>query len=464
MMRNWNRREFTRNAAMLTLFSPFINMLVKPSTARAQAAAGPAKYLLIMTSNGTDPGVWQPSGGPGAVSFSEMTQPLSAISGDVTLANKFDSRGTAGSHGAIGGLTGNNWGNPNLVSLDFFVADDLRKRGIITQVPSLHLGGVNGQPGLGFKNNNLQAPQFSTSEAFRTIFDGAAPAAPPPTTTPGTPAAPAGPDVNTIKQLRRQSVLDVVRGDITQLQNSFGGLEREKLQIHIQSIQDLESRIAQNLAIAEGSTTTPVAGGGVGGPTQEFVKPVSCSQPNATTGLQPVENSAIHMELATAAFACDITRVAHVEFGHHQSCPVDIPGAKGDWHNDFMHASQNRAPLIATEQFVSQQLVNAVARLKATPAPDGNGTLYSQTFILWVREMGDAVVHAGTNMPFVIAGGAGGYLRGGQYLDGGGAFHLRVLMAAAEAMGVQDVSGFGAPVGSLGATAADRTPFDRLKA
>jgi len=129
-----------------------------------------------------------------------------------------------------------------------------------------------------------------------------------------------------------------------------------------------------------------------------------------------------------------------------------------------MHASQNRDPLIATEQFVSQQLVDAVSRLKATPAPDGNGTLYSQTFILWVREMGDAVIHAGTNMPFVVAGGAGGYLRGGQYIDGGGAFHLRVLMAAAEAMGVQDLSGFGAPVGALGASAADRTPFDQLKA
>jgi hypothetical protein len=149
-----------------------------------------------------------------------------------------------------------------------------------------------------------------------------------------------------------------------------------------------------------------------------------------------------------------------VEFGHHQSCPVDIPGAQGDWHNDFMHASTDRARLRTTEQFMSTQLVNTVARLKATSAPDGNGTLYDQTFILWAREMGDAVIHAGNNMPFVVSGGAGGYLGGGNtYLQGGGAFHLRVLMNAAEAMGVRDMSNFGDP----GASGADRTPFDGLK-
>ena len=177
-------------------------------------------------------------------------------------------------------------------------------------------------------------------------------------------------------------------------------------------------------------------------------------------GLQPIENSAVHMELATTAFACDITRVAHVEFGHHQSCPVNIPGASGDWHNDFMHASANRAPLIATEQFVCNQMVAAVNRLKNTPAPDGNGTLYSQTFILWVREMGDAVIHAGNNMPFAVSGGAGGYLRNGNsFLTGGGAFHLRVLMNAAEAMGITNLSGFG----GAGNGGSDRTPFDGLK-
>ena len=78
-MRNWNRREFTRNTLMLTLFSPFIELL-EPKLAKAQTRPGNAKYLLIVTSNGTEPGVWNPAGSsPGSITFSTMTQPLSKV-------------------------------------------------------------------------------------------------------------------------------------------------------------------------------------------------------------------------------------------------------------------------------------------------------------------------------------------------------------------------------------------------
>jgi hypothetical protein len=110
---------------------------------------------------------------------------------------------------------------------------------------------------------------------------------------------------------------------------------------------------------------------------------------------------------------------------------------------------------------VSQQLTDTIGRLKATPAPDGAGTLYDQTYIIWAREMGDAVIHAGDNMPYVVAGRAGGYLRaGGSYIQGNGTMHLSLLMSAAEAMGARDLSNFGMPT----ASAADRTPFAGIKA
>jgi len=453
-MRNWNRREFTRNVGMLTLFSPFIRLL-EPSVARAQAGAGPAKYLLMIVSNGGEPAMLQPNGG----AFPEVLSPLGMLT-DGFFLNQFDSRGTAGNHAAPGALSAANYEQTE--SLDNFVANDLIARGIVTQVPSLHLGGVKGQQGVSFKNNGMQVPQFEVTEAFRTIFDGVAAPPPAPATGGGTeqPVA-TGPSATAIRLLRRQSVLDVVRGDISQLESAFNGIEREKLQRHIESIRNLENRIAQQLTPADGSTVTPDVVGG-GAPTPTFIAPVACQQPQNRAGDQNITNSGIHLELATAAFACDITRVALVEFGHHQSCPVDIPGARGDWHNEFMHSDGGeRTRLRVTETFMANEIVKTVNRLKQTAAPDGNGTLYDQTFVLWAREMGDAVVHSGTNMPFVVTGGAGGYLRGGTgYLQGGGAFHLRVLMNAAEAMGVQNTTNFG----MRNATGADRTAFDGLKA
>lgn len=467
-MRNWNRREFTRNAGMLALFSPFISLL-DPTVAHAQSGPGRAKYLLIIVSNGTEPGAWNPAGSsPNSITFSQMTEPLAAIRNDVILANRFDSQGSAGNHGSIGAITGNGQYSPQVISLDEWVAQDLRRRGIITQVPSVHLGGVAGnngsaQPGVRFVNNGLQAPTFSLTQAFSNIFDGAAAPPPPPPATGGGTPAPTGPSPEELRLRRRQSILDVIRGEITQLERSLGGLEREKLQLHTESIRQLEERIAQQLSIATGQPAPQQPSTGGGAPAQQFITPVACQQPgNLQGGLQPIENSRVHMQMAITAFACDITRVALVEFGHHQSCPVNIPDANGDWHNDFMHAQgAPRTRLIATERWMSDRIVEAVAQLKATQAPDGSGTLFDQTYVLWAREMGDAVVHAGNDMPFVITGRAGGYLRNGNgYINGGGAAHLQVLASAAEAMGATDLSTIGGP----GKSAGDRTPHPGLRA
>ncbi|HVZ37607.1 MAG TPA: Tat pathway signal sequence, partial [Polyangiaceae bacterium] len=61
-MRNyWTRREFARNATLSALAAPFMSIF-DPKLAKAQAAGGPAKYLLIFYSNGTDTDAWTPTG------------------------------------------------------------------------------------------------------------------------------------------------------------------------------------------------------------------------------------------------------------------------------------------------------------------------------------------------------------------------------------------------------------------
>jgi hypothetical protein len=324
------------------------------------------------------------------------------------------------------------------------------------------VAGSNGaaQPGLRFVNNGLQAPTFSLTQAFSNIFDGSAPPPPPPVASGGGTTTPAAnPALDRLN--RRKSILDVVKSEIDLLGKSLGGLEKQKLQLHADSIRQLEERIGQQLDAQNGTVSEAPAGSGAA-PVQ-FIKPVSCQQPgNLPSNLQPIENSRTHLSLAVSAFACDITRVALVEFGHHQSCPVNIPNANGDWHNDFMHAQgAPRTKLIATEQYMSDRIVEVVGMLKATQAPDGSGSLFDQTYVLWAREMGDAVVHAGTNMPFVVTGRAGGYLRAGNaYFNGNSAAHLQVLASAAEAMGATDLSTIGGP----GKADVDRQPFGGLRA
>ena len=58
-MRKCNRRDFIAAAGLGVLFAPYVR-LINPS--QAQTAPGPAKYLFIFFTAGTEPAVWSPRG------------------------------------------------------------------------------------------------------------------------------------------------------------------------------------------------------------------------------------------------------------------------------------------------------------------------------------------------------------------------------------------------------------------
>lgn len=410
-MTKFTRREFTRNLALASLFSPFVS-LFEPGRVRAQP--GQAKYLLVFFTNGTDANLWSPKGSSeNNVVFSRMTEPLSVIKNNVVLVENLDSRGTAAGHAAPGGLTGKTYGAAR-VSVDQFVSGALQTMGINTQIPNLVLGGTRAsQHDTFFRDGKAIDPIYSVTSAFETVFSGA--------TGGGSGAA-------STLLARRKSILDALGGELRQLSGQLGSQEREKLDLYADSIRQLEERIA-------GQT----AGGGTAN---------LCATPAAPAEVsEDVLNSATHLDIAVNAFACDITRVAAVAFGNHQSCQVGIPEVErpGDWHNDFTHSDNGDRPRMTNlERWLCGEFVRVVNKLKSLPAPTGSGTLFDQTIILWARDMGDAVAHGG-NMRFVLTG-APGYLKtsaNGRYVDGGGQAHQRALLNCCEALGVTNYAGFG---------------------
>jgi len=159
--------------------------------------------------------------------------------------------------------------------------------------------------------------------------------------------------------------------------------------------------------------------------------------------------SAKHLDLAINAFACGRTRVAAVQFGHHQNTQVSIPevGAPGDWHNTFMHSDMApRRRLVDLERWLCAQFVGAAEKMKAITLANGAGTLFDKTLMVWARDMGDGVLHSGDDMRFVFAGGSGGGLKfapEGRYLDGKGAAHQNALISICQLLGISDYAGFG---------------------
>lgn len=439
-MRRCNRRDFAMAAGLGAMFAPFVK-LITPS--QAQTELGPAKYLFIFFTNGTEPAVWSPRGSSiSSITHSVMTEPLAPLNDNLVLVERLDSRGTAGSHGAPGGLTGAQFSGHPLISVEQYISDQLRASGVTTQIPNLILGGVSSEAQSTFyRDNRVLTPIFSPSAAYAAIFSGGVPSIP---DTSGSSGG-SGESAAQAHLRRRKSMLDALNGEIAQLSQTLGAEERAKLEAHTQSLRQMEERLAQQ----EEALNNPDP------------MPVQCSIPSDPgVGSEALLSSVLHMDLAINAFACDLTRVAAVQFGHHQNTQVNLPevGAPGDWHNGFMHSDNPRTRLVNLERWLSAQFVAAANKLKATPAPDGNGSLFDQTLMVWARDMGDGVLHDGTDMRFVLSGGAGGYLRSGpSYIDGGGQAHSKVLFNLLEAMGISDPSG-------LGDSNTDRVPLSELRA
>ena len=425
-----SRRQILRHAGLAALFTPFMSLGTR-SKARAQAAIGQAKYLLIFHTTGTNIDRWTPSGSTADnIVFSEMTQTLAPLRSDLVIIENLDSMGTAAQHAQTGGLSGRGYVSEH-ITLDQFVADGLRAAGVQTDIPVLNLGGnPRESPSTFKKGRDAITPIFEPAAAFEAIFNGA-----------GEPGQ-TGAEL-TARIQRRQSILDLVKTELTELSSSLGAEERQRLDLHADSIRNLELRLQDQL---EDANRPPGE--------------ATCQTPAIPPNVEGLEKTALSLDMAITAMACDLTRVAAVEFGHHQSFQVELndPAIRGDWHNGFLHGEGGNGQLIDLELWLGEQFVRAANRLKQLPAPDGSGTLFDQTLLIWTRGMGDALSHSGSDMRFVVTGGAGRYLRtspNGRYIRGNGEPHQTVLTACAEAMGVTDFSTFGNDD-------HDKTPFAGL--
>jgi len=293
---------------------------------------------------------------------------------------------------------------------------------------------------LSYRAGKVVAPIASPSSAFATAFGSVGTG----TTSTPTGGTPTMPDA-ALK--RRQSILNVVKGEISDVQKRLGSEEQKKLQAHLDSISALENKLMA-------SSGTGGGGGVVSNPNAAKAC-AGLAKPKDSTSTHPaIANDLLHMDILVNALACDITRVGVIQFGSDQGLQVDLPNLQGDQHNGFIHsgAGENFKSLIAFEAWLATQFANLVNSLKTKPDPDGGaGTLYDSTLVVWARDMGDAVNHDMKDMRFVLAGGAGGYLKqagGGRYVNAGGGAsnrHERVLLNVIEAMGITDYTGFGDP-------------------
>ncbi|MEM6366900.1 MAG: DUF1552 domain-containing protein [Myxococcota bacterium] len=213
---------------------------------------------------------------------------------------------------------------------------------------------------------------------------------------------------------RRRSVLDHVASDIGALRSRLPAAQRDKLEAHLGSIRRLESSLEQ-LALAKGACTPGTPGSGVG----------------------YIEANEAHLELIASSFACDLSRVACLQFAMsgadgvqvdwlegfdvvgahglaHQSAALDLPEGIDEAEASALVESR-RAQWRALSLQHAEMISAFLERLKGIPDVDGR-SVFDNTLVLWIQEMEEGDHWDRSQLPIVLFGSGGEVFETGQVL------------------------------------------------
>jgi hypothetical protein len=432
----FNRRTLTKSAAAGAILSPFYSLLAPK---KARAAAGKAKRLLIFHSQPCDTRTWNPKNVVSETNFSlpPMLAGLEPHKANIVLLDGLAPKQPGDGHfspHAVTGVGREGRSDKGIISIDQYIGDQLEKTPDKRPIKSLVLGSSAGSECVFYRNSTRLNTIASPMSAFNTVFANVS-------TGPGT--AP----VDLL--MRKKSILDVIRADVTELQSAVGATEKQKLDLHLESIRQFEMRIKDNASMPQAACMKPAA------PTDDL----------GSVAKKTLADMA-HLDLIVNAFACDITRLGALQWGNSHTWQFDTPtGLRNELHMGIIHV-QKDAEAVKIENWLSGQFARVIEKLKSIQELDGSGTLFDNTLMIWTRDFGDADSHNSQSCKFVLAQGAGGYLKlapTGRYIKGysGNKRYERILLNCAEAMGVTNWDTFGDISADF---KPNKTPIPELKA
>lgn len=427
--KNPTRRHFLR-ASLGTLALPLLDSL----QAGAADEMKPPKRLVIMyTPNGTVPDQWFPTPGATTSDFTlgPIHQPLRDYQDRLLLFRGLhatvaqDPNNNGGPHQrGIGALfTGQMLGEGEFkdgcgstagwaagASIDQEVAKLI---GQDTLLASLELGvrcmdnDVQGR--ISYAGPGLPLPPINEPiTTYERLFS----------------RTPVAPDAD----IRLQSILDAVSDQFTALRPRLGQEDRAKLDEHLALVEDLERRMGLGSA---GDCDVPLP------PSAEL---------NADDETTMPEVSRLQIDLLATAFACDLTRVASLQYstGFNR---IRYPWVESlEEGHSLSHSGDSDtaawARLAARQTWHAGELAYLMQKLDEIP--EGDGTVLDSTLIVWGNEISKGNSHSLSDIPYLLAGSAGGALQSGQFLDLGNFSSTRLLLTILRAYGYTGAT-FGHP-------------------
>jgi hypothetical protein len=247
---------------------------------------------------------------------------------------------------------------------------------------------------------------------------------------------------------RRQSVIDVVKGDISALQPKLSMADRHRVDAHLEGVLAIEKKLAGFEGICNAPAEPP-----------EVDIFDNASRPLMTD---------LQFEIAAHALACDLTRVVSYQWGREGST-----GA-ATWlgQNEGIHTLSHWEGASSVDQAIEWMVdLNRwyAERLAAFLDLLEEKQILDDTLVVWATPLTQGNTHAARNIPLVAFQGSGGYFETNRYLeygnyqqdkghvsqkdnnlDHGGQPMTRFCVSILQALGIDDDS-FGDPAFGTGA-------------
>ncbi len=444
----FNRRHFLRGLGACVALPAFeslgaLKALAAPAGKLATTAGGaPLRAAFIYFPNGAIPAAWWPKGEGKDFEFSRTLKPLEPLRqhlqvlGGLNQMCAYGGKDGGGDHARGNGvfLTGVRLNKSATdiragVSIDQAIA---REVGHLTRLPSLELSSdavrTSGACDSGYAcayQFNLSWSSATTPVAaesnprmvFERLFGTGAP----------------GERAENLRrrQQEQRSVLDFVLEDARGMNRRLNGRDKDKLDQYLTGLREIETSIQK--AERFGAAQDP----GV-------ETPSGIPQDRA-------QHAQLMLDMLALAFQTDSTRVATLMLGHdgdNRSLP-EIGVSEG--HHDLSHHFQSEEKikkLIEIDLWYAQQFAKFLQKLEATKDVDGQSILHN-SMVLYGSGNADANRHTHSNLPVLLAGGGGGQLSPGRYVQHGSKPMTNLFLSMADKMGARKLERHGDSTGRL---------------
>lgn len=237
--------------------------------------------------------------------------------------------------------------------------------------------------------------------------------------------------------LKRKSVNDLVLEELNALlgRPDLSQADRQRLERHFEGIRETEQGMT-DLGLSCSAAGLDVSA----------LEAMNSGNAFRRDGNQE-EVVKLHADLVALTFACNLNRVATLQAGdgtdgtryvidgqtferfHHISHRINGDGSSGD---PIPNAVDKHVVIDRLRMETFKYLLDRWSEYSTAA-----GSLLDNAFVYWTSHVANGPSHSFSNLPVIIAGSAGGFLKQGQYVDARGVTSNRLLNTLITANGVR---------------------------